>query len=161
MGKPPLDPRQLEHFIAGVTGAQPLRRAPATLEARVLQQLARRAARPWWLQGFSGWPWPARLLFLPLALGFVQLAFVASTRVTLLWQTLQQSAPAVTARSGLQSLGDLARAGQTVAELVAHGIPGAWIYGAAALALLLYAALFGLGAAAFRTLIVTPASIRY
>jgi hypothetical protein len=163
-GTPP-DPQQLEAFIGRVLDGQPLRRAPAKLEERVLQQLARRPARPWWLQGFSGWPVPARLLFVPLALGFVKLAFVASSRATQLWQSLQpslqKSAPVVTAQSSLQLLHDLARAGQTVAGLVVQGIPDAWIYGAVALTLLLYAALFGLGAAAFRTLFITPASVRY
>jgi hypothetical protein len=42
----------------------PLRRAPHTLEARVLGELERRAARPWWCRSFTHWPNIARLGFL-------------------------------------------------------------------------------------------------
>jgi len=164
MSQPPPDPR-LEEFIAAIARAQPLRRAPATLEERVLRQIAQRAARPWWRLGFSDWPWPVRLLCLPLGAAFVELAFLAGTRVALLWQSwqssLRYSTLAVSAHSTLQSLADLARAGRTLAALAAQGVAGNWVYGTAAAGLLLYALLFGLGAAAFRALILTPASHRY
>lgn len=161
MNKPPRDERQLEQYIGTVLGQQPLRQAPATLEARVLGELALRASRPWWLQSFSRWPWAARALFLPLGVGLVQLSFLTTARLVSLWQTLQQSAPASTAQSGLQTLGNLSQAMQTLGNMVTREIPQVWVYGGVGLALLLYAAMFGLGAAAFRTLVATSEPVRY
>jgi hypothetical protein len=161
MKQPPRNEQQLERFIGSVLRSQPLRRAPPTLEARVLRVLAAEAARPWWLQGFTRWPWMARLVFVPLGLGCVQLSLLATARLASLWQALQHTAPASSAWSGLQRLGDLAQAVQTLGGLLTRGIPAAWIYGGAGLTLLLYAALFGLGAVAFRTLIATPDHLRY
>lgn len=161
MKQPPRNEQQLEQFIGSVVRSQPLRRAPPTLEARVLRVLAAEAARPWWRQGFTRWPWMARLVFVPLGLGGVQLSLLATARLASLWQALQHTAPASSAWSGLQRLGDLAQALQTLGGMLTRGIPAAWIYGGAGLTLLLYAALFGLGAVAFRTLIATPDHLRY
>ena len=35
--------------------------------------LAAEAAKPWWLQGFSRWPWIARILFLAMSAGLLVL----------------------------------------------------------------------------------------
>jgi hypothetical protein len=161
LNKPARDERQLEQSIGTLLSRQPLRQAPASLEGRVMRELAVRAAKPWWLQGFSRWPWAARVLFLPLGLGLVQLSFFTTARLTSLWQSVQTSAPANTAQSGLNMLGNLGQAAQMLANLVTREISPVWIYGGAALALFLYAALFGLGAAAFRTLVVTSEPVRY
>lgn len=158
--KPPRDERQLEQYINTVLRRQLLRQAPSTLEARVLRELAAQAAKPWWLQGFSRWPWAARLLFVPLVLGLVQLSFLATGRLATLWQTLQGSAPASAAQSGLQLLSSFSQAVQMLANMVTRQVSPMWIYGVAAAALFLYAALFGLGAAAFRTLIANPEPAR-
>jgi hypothetical protein len=158
--KPPGDSQQLERFIGRVLGQQPLRQAPSSLELRVMQELALRTSRPWWLQGFGRWPWVARLLFLPLGLGLVQLSFTATSRLSSLWQSLQHSAPVSTAQSGLQLLSNFGQAVQSLGNVVTHEIPQIWIYGGAAVALLLYAAMFGLGAAAFRTLVVSTEPVR-
>jgi len=158
--QPPRDERQLEQYINTVLSHQPLRQAPSTLEARVLRELAVQAAKPWWLQGLSRWPWAARLLFVPVLLGLVQLSILTTGRLATLWQSLQTSAPASAAQSVLQLLGSFTQAVQTLANMVARQVPPMWIYGGAAAALLLYAALFGLGAAAFRTLIANPEPAR-
>lgn len=155
------DERQLEQYIGAVLGGQPLRQAPLSLEARVMRELAWRAARPWWVQGFGRWPWAARVLCVPLGLALVQLSFLMTARLTSLWQSVRTSAPASTAQSGLQLLGKLGQAVQTLGSLAAHAIPQPWLYAGAGLALLLYAALFGLSAAAFRTLLVTAEPVRY
>jgi hypothetical protein len=160
LNKPPRDERQLEQYVNTVLSRQPMRQAPSTLEARVLRELAVQAAKPWWLQGFSRWPWAARLLFLPLLLGLVQLSLLTTGRLMTLWQTLQTSAPASAAQSGLQLLSSFSQAVQTLANMVTRQVSPTWIYGGAAAALLLYAALFGLGAAAFRTLIAAPEPAR-
>jgi len=159
--QPARDPQQLEQYIGKLLKAQQSRQAPASLESRVLRELELRASKPWWLQGFSRWPWAARLLFLPLGLGLVQLSFLTTERVMALWQTLQQSAPATKAESGLQWFNSLSQAVQTLGNMLTRDIPQVWIYGGAGLALLLYAAMFGLGAAAFRTVLATSEPVRY
>jgi hypothetical protein len=151
----------LEQFIDGILRKQPLRRAPAGFEARVLQRLAQQAARPWWLQGFNRWPKAAQLLFLPLAACFVPLLFRAAGSLTGLLQTARYSAPLGAAQSAASTVGNLGRAAQTLGDLVMREIPSVWIYGGVGLAALLYAALFGLSAAAFRTLVLTPQHAQY
>jgi hypothetical protein len=160
VNKPPRDEQQLEQYIGSLLRRQPLRQAPTSLETRVLGELALRASKPWWLQGFTRWPWVARVLFLPLGLGLVQLSFLSTERLMSLWQALQRSTPAATAETGLQQLSDLGQAVQTLGGMVSREIPQVWIYGGAGLALLLYAAMFGLGAAAFRTLVANSEPVR-
>jgi hypothetical protein len=151
----------LEHFIDAILRKQPLRRAPAGFESRVLRLLAQQAARPWWLQGFSRWPRSAQLLFLPLAVCFVPLLFRAAGSLTALLQSARTSAPLSAAQSAASTVGSLGHAAQTLGELVMREIPSVWIYGGVGLAALLYAALFGLCAAAFRTLVLTPQHAPY
>src|SRR5260221_3542166 len=151
----------LEQFIDGILRQQPLRRAPPGFEARVLERLAQQAARPWWLQGFNRWPKAAQLLFLPLAVCFVPLLFRAAGSVTALLQSARYSAPLGVARSAASTVGTLGHAAQTLGDLVMREIPSAWLYGGVGLAARLYVALFGLCAAAFRTLLLTPQHAQY
>jgi hypothetical protein len=46
-----------------------------------------------------------------------------------------------------------------VTALLVHIIPPLWLYGAMALGIVLYVTLFGLGAAAYRTLYLQPSSV--
>jgi len=96
----------------------PARRAPSTLESRVLGELARRASQPWWHRSFGHWPAFARV-------GLVT-ACVALIAPTLLGATLLDA------------------------------IPGTGLLLMFAVAALLYAFLFGLGAAAYRLLYLQP-----
>jgi len=150
-----------EQFIDAVLRKQPLRRAPAGFEARVLRRLAQQAARPWWVQGFSRWPKAAQLLFLPLAIACVPLLFRAAGSLGELLQSARQSAPLSAAESAASTVGSLGHAAQTVGDVVMRAIPSVWIYGSVGLATLLYVALFGLCAAAFRTLVLTPQHAQY
>jgi hypothetical protein len=150
-----------EQFIDAVLRRQPLRRAPAGFEARVLQQLAQRSARPWWLQGFTRWPKSAQLLFVPLAIGCVPLLFRAASSLAALFPSARQSGPLSAAQSAATTVGTLGHAAQTLGDLVMRQIPAVWIYGGVGLATLLYVALFGLCAAAFRTLVLTPQHAQY
>jgi hypothetical protein len=151
----------LEPFIDAILRQQPLRRAPPGFEARVLQLLAQQSARPWWLQGFNRWPKIAQLLFLPLAACFVPLLFRAAGSLTALLQSPRYAAPLSAAQSAASTLGSLGHAAQAVGNAVMREIPSIWIYGSVGLAALLYAALFGLCAAAFRTLVLTPQHAPY
>ena len=57
--KPRMNPDELERFIHQTLRALPDRKAPGTLEARVLAEVERRAAIPWWHKSWSYWPQPA------------------------------------------------------------------------------------------------------
>jgi hypothetical protein len=151
----------LEQFIDAILRRQPLRRAPPGFEARVLRLLAQQSARPRWLQGFNRWPKSAQLLFLPVAVCFVPLLFRAAGSLTTLLQSARYAAPLSAAQSAASTLGSLGHAAQALGNLVMRDIPAVWIYGSVGLAALLYAALFGLSAAAFRTLVLTPQHAQY
>jgi hypothetical protein len=151
----------LEPFIDSILRQQPLRRAPPGFEARVLRQLAQQSTRRWWLQGFNRWPKVAQLLFLPLAVSFVPLLFRAAGALGALLQSARQSVPLSAAQSAATTVGSLGHTAQTLADVVMREIPSVWIYGGVGLAALLYAALFGLCAAAFRTLVLTPQHAPY
>jgi hypothetical protein len=49
-------PDDLENRIARLLGELPDRRAPRSLEQRVLSEVARREAQPWWRKSWSHWP---------------------------------------------------------------------------------------------------------
>src|SRR5476649_1202935 len=67
---------KLEQLIHRTLREQPARRAPRSLEQRVLAELERRAALPWWRRSFAHWPLPARAGFLVICAALIGLAFV-------------------------------------------------------------------------------------
>jgi hypothetical protein len=136
----PQDP--LEQLLDRTLRELPLRRAPATLEARVCGELARRSARPWWRRSFAQWPLPARAAFLVLCAVLIRLAFMGGSAAV----------------AGVHSLPWARQAGVLVASLanltaaIARISPPAWLYEGLAVCGVLYAVLFGLGAVLYRML---------
>ncbi|HMN43077.1 MAG TPA: hypothetical protein PKE27_00750 [Povalibacter sp.] len=141
------DHQSLEQFTDAVLRDLPPRRAPASLEARVFAELERRAARPWWQSSYRDWPAIVRILFLAACVALGSLAVRATE-----W-LFGRSASTI---SGIES--DLSPAAASVKatagafSFIAHNIPSVWIYGAIAVMAVTYIALFGIGAAAYRTL---------
>jgi hypothetical protein len=141
---------KLEQLVDGLARSQPARRAPISLQARVLAQIASRQVElPWWRKGFAHWPQVARGLFLIASYGFIRLAlagvmsvvdFVRSSNVAGV-ETLHRTGEAVSATVSLGSL-------------VLHAIPPMWLYSGAAFGFALYTVLFGLSTFAYRTLYV-------
>ncbi|MDX2185634.1 MAG: hypothetical protein SFV32_01780 [Opitutaceae bacterium] len=74
MATPQKDP--LESFVHDTLRSVSVRRAPLSLEQRVMAQLSRRAALPWYRQNFRHWPIPARVLFLFTSAGLVAAALL-------------------------------------------------------------------------------------
>ena len=141
--------KNLEQFIARTLRDQPLRRAPRSLESRVLAALEQRAALPWWRQSFAHWPVAVRAVFF---------AASAAIAAVLVWALggfdLEQSVNTVTTTfAWVDTLRGAVDSLTTFCGIVFRSISPVWIYGGAAAFLALYAALFGLGAAAYRTLI--------
>jgi len=141
-------PEDLEKFIHQTLRALPDRRAPHSLEARVLAAIAARQALPWWRQSFAHWPLAARGAFLVLsavlAAAFVALTLRLSGGVhpdALLEQPLGFLVQARAVAAGIADFG----------ALVLRSIPNVWFYGALVFVASLYATLFGLGAAAYRS----------
>jgi len=143
--------RRLEIIIDAALAAMPPRPAPASLEARVLAELAHRAALPWWQHSFAAWPRIARLGFVLLCALLAGLAFVGGV-----WAVHDLGSPALGALSMPWARHLFALV--TVAGELAHLVPSHWVYEGLAASVALYAALFGLGIAAYRTLYLDPNS---
>lgn len=152
---PDHDPEPLERAIHQTLRALPPRRAPRTLEARVFAELERLAALPWWRRSFMHWPLAARAVFLLASLGLVKITIMAVVWImvgldsTALAATL--STPFAWAQTGLS----LGRGVADFCVTVFRSIPLVWLYGTTAFVAAMYVALFGLGAAAYRTLYVS------
>lgn len=140
------EPRdELERLIADVARSQPMRRAPASLEARVFEQIA---AQPAWRQGFGHWPLMLRAAFLLASCGFIKLALTGVTWAADFVRT------DVVDVSALHRTGEVVSTTYSLGETILHAIPQVWLYGGAAVGFALYALLFGLGTFAYRTLYV-------
>src|SRR6185437_10884347 len=61
----------LEQLLDRTLHPLPLRRAPPTLQSRVLEELQRRAALPWWRRSFAHWPSAARAGFVLVCLALI------------------------------------------------------------------------------------------
>ena len=160
MNTPQHDAERLEQQLHAALRRQPPLRAPVTLESRVLRELARREARPWWRQGFGRWPPAARLLFVPLSAGFIKLAFLSVGVLGSVADSAQRTTVLGSVTTRWQSLSSALQTLRTTGALVAQNVPPIWIYGLVGFGLLLYVSLFGIGAAAFRSLVVTPNTAR-
>ena len=152
---------RLETLVGRALHEAPLRRAPPSLESRVLRELGRRAALPWWRHSFARWPRLARAGFAVIC-GSIVAAVLAATWAGASGGTWAGAGAWAAgsplrlpwARSAL-TLVDVAR--ELNAALV-RVVPLEWLYVALAAGVILYAALFGLGAAAYRTLYLNPSS---
>ena len=147
-----LTPEQLEKKIHAVLREQPPRRAPMSLESRVLGEIARRQALPWWQKSYAYWPAPMRMAFLALGvalalgalLGSMHLAGVLSSQLFApLLQPLVNAS--VTLRAAGSALGELVRP-------LLPSISNQWLYIALAVIGASYALLLGIGATAYRVM---------
>jgi hypothetical protein len=136
----PHDP--LERLLARTLRELPPRRAPPTLESRVFAELERRASLPWWRRSFAHWPRMARAGFLLICAGSAGLAVAGA------------AAAAADVRSlyWAREIGSLMASGGNLVALLAGIAPPLWFYEGIAVCAVLYAALFGLGAALYHTL---------
>jgi hypothetical protein len=147
-----LTPEQLEQKIHTVLREQPLRRAPMSLEARVLGEIARRQALPWWHQSYAYWPNPVKLSFLVLATGIAGAFLLFSMQLlgVLSGEALRQFfEPAFGAANTLRA------AGSALAGLITPVVPevsSTYLYAGLAVLGGAYAVMLGLGATAYRVL---------
>jgi hypothetical protein len=135
---------ELERLLTRALQDQPLRRAPDTLERRVLAQLESGAAIAPWRRGFAHWPLAARVVFLAASVGFVKLALSIA-----MWLSTPLAPPAISLDlpsqiAWLQTL-------FVMIASIARTVPSLWVHAGIAILLIMYAALFGIGASAYRT----------
>jgi hypothetical protein len=149
MTEPSEAQQRLEQELDRTLRELPLRRAPPTLESRVLRELQRRAALPWWRHSFAHWPTAARAAFVVLGAGLVKLAFLGGAWTAAGVGSLHDSAAAMPWAH--QAVAVVGAAGGFAISLV-RAIPPEWIHDGLAVSAVLYAALFGLGIAAYRVL---------
>ena len=149
----PPDPQEkIERLVHQALRDLPVRRAPRTLESRVLAELQRRVALPWWKKSIAHWPVGARALFLVLSALGVKMALMLAVWVMAGFETSQFQEAFAARFAWMETSFDLMRMVEDFFQVVVRNIPPLWLYGGAAFLATMYVALFGLGTAAYRTL---------
>jgi hypothetical protein len=143
---------QLERFIGRVLRDQPPLQAPAGLEANVLREIERRAALPWWRKSFMHWPQLARIAFIVASFGVVKLALDAFVWLTVSLRASNVATAIEQPVGWVHTISSIGRSLGTAAEALVSAIPPLWLYSGLLLGLAMYVALFGVGAAVYRTL---------
>jgi hypothetical protein len=144
-------PEDLEKHIHQTLRALPERRAPRSLEARVMAAIAAQEALPWWRQSFVHWPLAARGAF------FIVTAVLAAAVIIICFRTSGEVQAASLVAGPLALWSKVTAIFGGVGNLfgvVFRSIPPLWLYGGLAFIGTMYVALFGLGAAAYRSLFV-------
>jgi len=132
--------------------ALPPRPAPRGLESRVLREIERRAARPWWLRSFGQWPAGARAGFVGLSVVLVGLGVLGDDWIGAALRYWQASGTVsmMPVHHVLAALTAVEQLGTLFASIV----PASWLHTALLAGALLYVCLFALGALAYRLLFV-------
>lgn len=146
---------KLERLVSQVLRDQPLLQAPASLEARVLSELATRARLPWWRRGVASWPAGLRVPVIAGCAVCVPLVWVLS-----LWLVARVASATRSRIAGplaaLQSTGHtLASLGALTAHFI-QSIPREWLLGGIIATATLYAVLFALVAVGYSLLYPRP-----
>lgn len=153
---PDSDPRssaqKTEQLIHRTLRALPPRRAPRSLEQRVMAELSRRAALPWWRKSFASWPAPALAVFILASLGVIKLLLTGALWAAAGFDGTELQAAMAQPLLWWESGQAVAGAISHTVEIMLRNIPPLWLYGALAVITAVYATLFGLGAAAFKAL---------
>jgi hypothetical protein len=152
---PEMDPdesldRDLEVRLGRALRALPDRRAPSTLEARVLDALARRLPLPWWRRSFAEWPVPARVAFGVTSVVLIALSVVVAATANSRFGSLGVAKALST--SMLHDASVFLVITRTLHVSLSSILTSPWVLGGLAAGAALYAALFGLAIAGYRTL---------
>ena len=128
----------------------PPRAAPATLEARVMAELRRRAARPWWRREVAQWPLAPRAALAAACAGSGVLAWRTGSWLFAGFGVLSGNGGAVV--SWVRGAARCLVALHSALSLFSAAMPPAFVWAGLLFAGGLYAVLIGLGALAYRAL---------
>jgi hypothetical protein len=148
----PENEQRLARTIDRTLRELPARRAPRSLESRVLAELARLEALPWWRKSFVHWPLPARLMFLLLSVGLAAMVVIAGIWGGAGFEALPLRSMFAQEFTWFDNAASVYHAIRSFGEIMLRNIPPLWLYGGLAFIAAMYAAFFGLGAAAFKAL---------
>jgi hypothetical protein len=141
---------EMEARIAQALRTLPERRAPATLESRVLDALARRVPLPWWRRSFGEWPATARVAFGVTSAVLVVLTVLAAAAANANLGSLGASHALST--PVLHDASVFFVITRTLSVSLTSLLSSSWVLGCLIASAALYAALFGLAIAGYRTL---------
>jgi hypothetical protein len=141
--------RELEARLGQALRALPERRAPATLESRVLDTLAR-SPLPWWRRSFGEWPAAARVAFGVTSAALVVLTVLAAAAANADLGSLGASHAISTPM--LHEASVFFVIARTLSISLTSLLSSSWVLGCLIASAALYAALFGLAIAGYRTL---------
>jgi hypothetical protein len=143
---------EFEKMIHQALRSLPDRRAPRSLESRVAAAIEARATLPWWKKSYADWPLAARCLFLLLSGGFAKVALMAAVWAAGDFDTSALVNAFATQFSWIERASSVVGGVGEFFAMVGRNLPTTWLYGGLAAIAVLYAALVGLGATAYRTL---------
>ncbi len=143
---------QLEQLVHRELRSLPLRKAPASLESRVLAAIEHQATVAWYHKSWTYWPGAVKAAFLGVATGVSGAAIVAFYLMSQGAETSALTAAAGERFAGAAALLHVFRwMANYISETIA-GIPPLWLYGGLAFIAAMYATFVGLGTAAYRYL---------
>lgn len=148
--------RRLERLADRVLHELPARRAPATLEGRVLREIEQRAERPWWRRHFAAWPLAARAALIASCGGSAAAVLLGSPRLAARLAAFGTQPFVAQQIAGLRAAAEAVGSLTRLVQHLAHSIPPAWLVGGLIATALLYVLLFALIAAAYRLLYAIP-----
>lgn len=147
---------KLERLVSQALRQQPMRSAPASLEARVLGEIAARSRLPWWRRGIATWPMAVRIPVIGGCAICVPLVWIAS-----LWLASKLVAvathpaiagPIAAARGASHSIVSMG----TLTVHIAQAIPREWLLGGILATATLYGTLLALVAVGYSLLYRRP-----
>ena len=151
--KPTSDPNEkLEELVHRTLRDLPARRAPRSLERSVFAEIERRAALPWWRRSFVHWPVAARAGFVVLCAVVINFVLGGGAWTLAGLDSAGLSSALAQRFSWVETALIVARAITNSVEIMMRNIPALWIYGGLVFFATMYAAFFGLGAAAYRAI---------
>ncbi|HEX5459879.1 MAG TPA: hypothetical protein VFX20_07900 [Steroidobacteraceae bacterium] len=147
---------KLERLVGQVLRDQPLRRAPASLEARVLGELAARARLPWWRRGIATWPAAVRVPVIGVCAVCVPLVWILSLWVATRLVSVATHPQLAGPLASLWGAGHAIASFGTITSHIIQSIPREWLVGGIIATATLYAVLFALVAVGY-SLLYRPA----
>ena len=146
----PEEAQKLEHLVHRTLREAAPRRAPATLEGRVLAEIERRAALPWWRKSYVHWPVAMRASFLLVLAVVVKAVLMAVVFVESGLDSGEFTRVLAPQFAQLDRIRGFVAGVADFGATVFHAIPPVWVYGSLALFAACYVTLLGVGAAAYR-----------